>query len=104
MTQTFDHFIQSRCLNGHLISTTNLDKKNVDQYKKEEMFMNGLGKFDDSWYILHSYDLSNYLMCTVSSDVVLKVLDEHKAGKSPNYISYVSGQASTPSNSRTNQS
>jgi len=81
-----------------------LRQKNVDQYKKEEMFVNGLGKFDDSQYILHSYDLSNYLMCTVSSDVVLKVLDEHKAGKSPNYISYVSGQASTPSNTRTNQS
>ncbi len=72
----------------------------LDQYKKEEMFANGLGKFDDSQYILHSYDLSNYLTCTVSSDVVQKVLDEYKACESPDYISYVSGQASTPSTAR----
>ncbi len=79
-----------------------LRRKNafVDQYKKEEMFANGLGEFDDSRYILHCYDLSNYLTCTVSSDVVQKVLDEYKACESPDYISYVSGHTSIPSVAR----
>ncbi|KAF8337507.1 gamma tubulin [Cantharellus anzutake] len=51
-----------------------LKRKNafMDQYKKEEMFSNGLGEFDDS------------------RDVVQEVMDEYKACESPDYISYVS--------------
>jgi len=46
----------------------------MDQYKKEEMFANGLGEFDDS------------------RDVVQRVLDEYKACESPDYISYGSAE------------